>query len=360
MPVLRLRWTPLAVLVTLCALNFIPRVAAASGEPRAHTAVGQRSAAVSAKKAPLLWGAWIGSQLTGRQAPWDFNAVRLFEQHAGKGMSILNFSSPFMDCSASPCKPYTFPWTPFNTIRAHGSIPLFSWNSAGWPVKVNEPEFRLSAVASGRYDDYIRTWAAKAKQWGGPFFLRFNWEMNGTWFPWAEGTNGNRPGDYVAAWRHVHDIFTQVGATNAKWVWCPNIDPKGTYTPLRGLYPGDQYVDWTCLDGYAHEGTKRSFSWLYTSAYAQIATKIAPAKPMMVGEVAAPEDGGKARWITDMFSALPESFPAIRALVWFESDLQGSWPIETSSGAQAAFRAGIGSSAFAANSFAGITALPGA
>ncbi len=35
------------------------------------------------------------------------------------------------------------------------------------------------------------------------------------------GVNGDQPGEFVAAWRHVHDIFTSVGATNATWVWCP-------------------------------------------------------------------------------------------------------------------------------------------
>ena len=49
--------------------------------------------------------------------------------------------------------------------------------------------------------------------------------MNGNWFAWMEGVNGNQPGEYVAAWRHVHDIFTAVGATNVSWVWCPNVDP---------------------------------------------------------------------------------------------------------------------------------------
>ena len=66
-------------------------------------------------------------------------------------------------------------------------------------------------VIDGTYDGYIRYFAQKAKEWGHPFFLRFNWEMNGFWFPWSEGVNGNKSGEFVAAWRHVHDIFTAEG-----------------------------------------------------------------------------------------------------------------------------------------------------
>ena len=105
-------------------------------------------------------------------------------------------------------------------------------------------------MIEGHHDAYIREFAEAAKAWGHPFFLRFNWEMNGNWFPWSEGVNGNQPGEYVAAWRHVHDIFTQVGATNATWVWCPNVDPASKLHDLASLYPGDAYVDWTGLDGY--------------------------------------------------------------------------------------------------------------
>ena len=66
----------------------------------------------------------------------------------------------------------------------------------------------------------------------------------------SEQANGNRPGEYVAAWRHVHDIFTSVGANDVTWVWCPNVDPDHKMQSLGSLYPGDAYVDWTCLDGY--------------------------------------------------------------------------------------------------------------
>jgi beta-mannanase len=216
-------------------------------------------------------------------------------------------------------------------------------------------------VTAGKYDSYIGTWASAAKSWGHPFFLRFNWEMNGNWFPWAESANGNRPGDYVAAWRHVHDLFSAVGATNVTWVWCPNIDPSGTLQPLPSLYPGDAYVDWTCLDGYNWDSPWSSFDQLFRSTYTLVTTQIAPTKPLAIGEDASTEQGGsKAAWISDaLTSQLPANYPKAEAYIWFDKyDSSMDWPIESSSSATAAFANAIQASYYAANNFAAISASP--
>jgi len=307
----------------------------------------------------IYWGAWIGNQLTGTPAPWDMSAVTEFEQMVGKQMSLIHFSSPFADCSSSPCSFYKFPTPEMEEIRRHGSIPFFSWASQSTPTSLDQPDFQLSDVIAGTYDSYIREFAEAAKAWGHPFFLRFNWEMNGNWFAWMEGVNGNQPGEAVTAWRHVHDIFAEAGATNASWVWCPNVDPDNALRDLASLYPGDAYVDWTCLDGYnagtnPHESDHwRTFDQLYSSTYKEITETIAPSKPMIVGEVGSTEYGGsKASWIEDMLTTLPVEYPRIRGLLWFEKYDNGmDWPLESSTGATSAFAAGIANGAFADNRF---------
>ncbi len=308
---------------------------------------------------PRYWGAWIGSHLTGIEAPWDKGAMDAFEQHAGKRMSLVNFSNPFANCFTSPCKPYTFPTGEFNTIRGRGSIPFFSWANDALPLSGDQSAYQLSDVIAGRHDSYITAWATAARKWGHPFFLRFNWEMNGSWFPWSEGANGNKAGEYVAAWRHVHDLFTSAGATNTTWVWCPSTDPGHYMQSLDGLYPGDGYVDWTCLDGYNFDKPRTSFQDLFKTTYDEITGRIAPSKPMIIGETGSTEAGGsKAAWITDMFASLETSFPAIRGLLWFNKFDDGmDWPIETSSSATAAFKAGIASPRFKANSYAQLDGL---
>jgi hypothetical protein len=309
------------------------------------------------------WGAWIGPQLTGEAAPWDMGAVREFERMTGKPVSLIQFSTPFADCSTSPCSYFDFPADPFDAIRAHGAIPFLSWSSQSIPGAADQPDFQLADILAGTYDDYIREWATRAAGWGHPFFLRFDWEMNGSWFPWGEGVNGNQPGEFAAAWRHVHDIFTSAGADNATWVWCPYISDGGSFATL---YPGDSYVDWTCLDGY-NWGTNpaasrgwRTFDELYGRSYAAITDTLAPSKPMLIGEIAASEFGGsKAAWITEMFEALPARYPQIRGLLWFENLGNGmDWTLASSDSARAAFAAGIGDPRYLGNAFGGIGGGP--
>ncbi len=318
--------------------------------------------AAAKKPASLYWGAQIGAQLTGEQAPWDMGAVQKFQGIGGKGLSLVQFAAPFAECDPQ-CVFGRFPLEPLEDVRAYGAIPIFSWSSASSPPEVDQPNFRLSSVISGRYDAYIRSFAEAAKAWGHPFFLRFDWEMNGFWFPWDEGINGNQPGEFVAAWRHVHDIFTAVGATNVSWIWCPNVDLHGELIPLGSVYPGNAYVDWTALDGFNWGNRRGSPGWqtfdqVFRRTYHRIVTKVAPKKPMMLSEVASSERGGsKSKWIENMFKVIRNSYGKIRGVVWYDVNDRGTnWPIETNKQVSAAFRRAISPGAFKPNEFGGIAA----
>jgi hypothetical protein len=316
----------------------------------------------------LYWGAWIGDQLTGTQPPWDMSAVTAFEQLAGKPLSLIQFAQPFADCSGSPCRLLGFPAPEADKIRAYGAIPILSWASQSIPapLDLNQPDFQLSDVLAGRYDAFIRRFAEEARDWGHPFFLRFNWEMNGDWFAWHEGVNGNQPGEGIAVWRHVHDIFSSVGAANATWVWCPYADAPGRYPPVGRFYPGDAYVDWTCLDGYnwaknsVNPHPWRSFDAIFRSTYRAIVRRVARSKPMMLAEMAS---GGrsraKAKWVLNMFRQLPTRYRRIRALVWFEQVDRGvQWPIANSPLVVRAFAHGVRHRAFKGNFYAGLAEEP--
>jgi hypothetical protein len=304
--------------------------------------------------------------LTGGQAPWDLGAVGAFEGIAGKSPSLIQFFQPFSECAGETCKFLGFPTTPMETIRNRGSIPVLSWSSQSIPSSLNEPDFQLSDVIAGTYDASIREFAEKAAAWGHPFFLRFDWEMNGSWFPWSEGVNGNAAGEFVTAWRHVHDIFTSVGATNVSWVWCPFVAPGGSAQDLAAVYPGDAYVDWTGLDGY-NWGTNpasprgwRTFDQLFSKTYETITDSIAPSKPMMIAELGSSEYGGsKAEWIEEALDEVPAEYPAVRALLWFDKYDDGmDWPVETSGAAAGAFARGIGQAAYKGAEFGALSGGP--
>jgi mannan endo-1,4-beta-mannosidase len=351
----RMTFRPTVVLIALVMSLAIPMASstpAASAKPKKPTS--------------LYWGAVIGSQITGMKAPWDMKAVSEFQRVTGKGPSLVHFLSPFAQCPApSVCTMEKFPRKPFEDIRAYGAIPFFSWNSTYSPPSVVQPDFQLSDLVNGTYDSYIRYFAESAKAWGHPFFLRFDWEMNGFWFPWNEGVNGNKPGEFVRAWRHVHDIFTSVGATNATWVWCPNVSIYGDLAKLGPLYPGDSYVDWTCLDGF-NWGVRRgspgwlSFDQIYHSTYKEIVTKIAPGKPMVIGEIASSDRGGsKAAWIQDMLHTVRTRYRKVRGLIWMDvNERNTNWPIETPRPVRNAFRRGIRNPAFVPNVFGDLTGGP--
>src|SRR5205823_10852101 len=113
-------------------------------------------------------------------------------------------------------------------IRAYGAVPLVTWEPWDWQKGLAQPDFALARISGGAFDDYARAWAAAAKQWGRPLYVRFAPEMNGDWRPWSERVNGNHPGDFVAAWRHLHDLFAAAGASNVRWVWSPNVVYPGS------------------------------------------------------------------------------------------------------------------------------------
>jgi beta-mannanase len=347
--------TALLITMVIAASATASRTSKASGAHGTSTSRQQshRQPQPPSARSQIYWGAWIGSQLTGNEAPWDTGAISAFESEVGKNVSLVNFSSPWANCSSNPCTYYNFDSTAMNNIRNVGAIPFFSWGSDSLPFSVNEPNFSLASIIAGNWDSYITTWATAAKNWGHPFFLRFDWEMNANWFPWGVGVDGNTAAQYVQAWRHVHDIFASVGATNVTWVWCPNADPSSEYTPVSSLYPGDSYVDWTALDGYNWGAPWMSFNQLFQSSYDNL-LKVAPSKPIAIGETASTEKGSsKAAWITDTLGTeLPTAYPQIKAFLWFEKYDSGmDWPVETSTSAVGAFAAGISSSIYATNQF---------
>ncbi len=180
-------------------------------------------------------------------------------------------------------------------------------------------DYQLSDILQGDYDAYIRQWARELREVNLPVAIRFAHEMNGFWYPWSEQTNGNKPGEFVAAWRHVHDLFAEEGALNAIWLWTPNVTGFPQAQPLDQLYPGDDYVDWVGLSGYyrkVNPGYEASFTNTYGKTLTQLRA-VAPGKKILLAEVGATETGGqKMNWVTSFFAGLPAN-PDVIGFTWF-------------------------------------------
>lgn len=242
-------------------------------------------------------------------------------------------------------------------------LPILTWEArpiAAANDVVEEPDYELSKILAGDFDAYLTQYAKDIVKTGLPMGIRMNHEMNGDWYPWAEGVNNNQKGDYVKVWRHVHDIFEKQGANKlVMWIWAPNIinnlaSSNKTYEHLAALYPGDEYVDWVGVSAYLRPNYRadNDFSFAYTFDATLNQLRKLTDKPIYLAEIGASEIGGhKATWITSLFEALekPENADVI-GFSWFSlvvtSNVGGvratnDWRIDSKSDTLAAFRAGL-------------------
>jgi len=199
----------------------------------------------------------------------------------------------------------------------------------------------LDQIIDGTFDSMLRQRATAAKALGKKLFLDLGAEMNGDWSPWSGAQNGKSADKYVAMYRHVHDELAD--ADNIVWVWCPNVtdEPNEAWNAAMAYYPGDDYVDWTCVDGYnwgsSNGGGWQSFKSVFKTIYPKLASKN---KPIMIGEMASAEVGGdKADWIAQIIPVLQNDYPLIKGLIWFDVDKETDWRISSSPDAEAAFKA---------------------
>ncbi len=217
----------------------------------------------------------------------------------------------------------------------NGRIPLVSWDYLG--------AGSLDAILDGSHDALVRSRAREVARFGDPLFLRWGYEMNGSWMPWSGYQNGRSAAKFVAAWRRLHDLFVAEGATNAVWVWAPNAasNPDEPWNDFRNYYPGDEYVDWVGIDGYNWGTTE---PWSRWQTFAEIVRPVydayADRKPVMVAETGSTEHGGsKADWLLEARAAVQREFPSIAALVYFNYDHGGyDWELTSSAAALDAFR----------------------
>lgn len=236
-----------------------------------------------------------------------------------------------------------------DSVAARGARLSITWEPWVSDQGAYQRKYTLASIADGSHDAYIDMFARSIKAFGQPVTLRLMHEMNGNWYPWGRGVNGNRAGDFVRAWRHVHDRFAALGVTDVAWMWSPNAVYAGS-APLAPLYPGDAYVDEVGLSNYnwgtfSHDGsttTWMSFGQLFDESIRQL--RVLTTRPLWIAETASSDKGGsKAAWVTATLAAV-SARPEIAGLVWFDHVDHGTridWRIEKQPAVVTAWRAGF-------------------
>ncbi len=265
-------------------------------------------------------------------SPWSKNEVNTLATAAGIHPTMLQF---FVK--------WTEDFRPEEVSASYDqkALPMLSWEPwAGVKAGECQSAYTLPKIINGSFDAYVTKFATAVAAYKLPIALRFAHEMNGNWYPWSESCPGNHPGDYVKAWRHVHDIFTAVGAANVIWIWSPNIVRPVPGVSIRNLYPGDKYVDWVGMVGYAVYETTAAPVFDPTITLIRKFTNL----PLIITETGVQSGPAKVGWIKDFFGWLVKH-PDVRGFVWFEYSVaqggSGDWRFTETAASKAAFHDSI-------------------
>ncbi|MCX5401188.1 glycoside hydrolase family 26 protein [Streptomyces sp. NBC_00102] len=208
-------------------------------------------------------------------------------------------------------------------------LPYLSWEPFGTTLR---------EIAAGARDGYVRHVAEALRDLNVPVALAFAPGMNDGGRPWGAGRAS--PEEFVGAWRHVHDLFQDMGVSNVVWVWSPTVAVKPSVR-LKPYYPGDAYADWLGVAGRYTERGPHTYDSLFGPAVeeARAFTRI----PVLVAGTAAPPGDRRPADVADLVRAVTTRGDVV-GFVWFDANDAPDgidWRIDSGPGALAAFRRGV-------------------
>lgn len=291
----------------------------------------------SSANAEVMLGAFVPGN------GWDQQNIVSLNEQLTKQLSFVNLFSAFSE-------DWDQLYWQASAAADLGMTPMISW----MPVDQSRPEENiLPEIELGLWDQYIDEWSQRFLAWRDTYqegakptlLMRFGHEFNGNWYSY-----GDSPDWYVAVYQHIHDRFEVQGVNEyIEWVWSVNNISVDSYNDITRYYPGDDYVDWTSIDGY---NWGSNYSWTnwenFTAVYADSYNTLVsnyPEKPILIAEVGSAEpldnpdpawgqngddsdmNEDKDLWNRDMTLALENTFPAIRALCFFNVNKELSWSL---------------------------------
>lgn len=190
-------------------------------------------------------------------------------------------------------------WEPWSPVDAGQG------DAAAYAV---QPRYTNRAIASGQLDSYIRTFAESVRKSKLTVHIRYAHEMNGDWYPWS-----HEPDQYIAAWRHVVEVFRSVGAKNAKFMFAPapNLfltSADAWLAQVTPYWPGADHVDFVGTTVVNLGGSKTYTVEQFVPRITTLHTTYA--KPVILAEVNSAADT-RVKFFTDLRTWLgtPEADP---------------------------------------------------
>ncbi|MGX1909670.1 glycoside hydrolase family 26 protein [Streptomyces phaeochromogenes] len=240
-------------------------------------------------------------------APTSMKPVDAYTRMTGKQPNLVEYYAAWGD---------GFDATGVRNAWNEGALTLMSWE----PFDVT-----LADIAAGKQDAYLKKYAAAVRKLNLPVVIDFADEMNGHWEKW--GTKYATPKQYVAAWKHIHDTFTDAGASNVIWAWTPNVINPIKNIDLKPYYPGDGYVDWVGVVGYFTIEQDNSFKSVFGPTLDEIRTFTK--KPVLIAETAAEPGERRRADVRNLFAGVEED-DNILGFVWFDHKKRADWRLEVS------------------------------
>lgn len=307
--VLALAFTEFAV---LRAVDLKVNPGAAGGSAAAAGAVEEQVPAYDVTKLKSPPGKYLGVSVQGGA---EMGRVRGFAGEIGKPPNLVAIFESFDDKFAA---------SKVRDLHQYGALAVIRW----------EPhDVALRDIAAGKHDAYVKEFATAVRTLNLPIALTFAHEMNGHWYSW--GYRDTKAAEFVAAWRHLHEVFAQQGATNVIWTWTPNVINYLRKISLKALYPGDAYVDWVGMDGYYTVRGQKTFADLFGPTIK--AVRAFTRRPLLIVETGCEPAAGRPAQITDLLTNVARRKDMV-GVAYFNINGSGKWNIDQDRRALASFR----------------------
>lgn len=243
----------------------------------------------------VLWGIYT---------PPGAPSVGAYEKSIGRRFDIVKNYVGFTPGA-------TFPNPSTARLAKGGRILDFSWTALNFKTRA---KISFASIASGAWDKSVILPEARVlKSFHHKVILDFNHEFDSR----AQAGKG-KPAQYVAAYRHIHNVMRAAGVHNVIWAWLSTGDIDHA-AEIRASYPGAAYVNWVGYDPYnfgqCHADPWRTPYQTFAPFYHWLRTQRGMShKPIILGEYGSAAGQHVGSWYARVAATL-RHLPRIKAVM---------------------------------------------